>query len=192
MRLDLISDHRRRGRRRGQRHHQAAAMGAARGEKFDHCVLGEPSNVKRSATPSRSAAAARNPARSIVDGIQGHVAYPHRASNPVPDIAKADRGAERRTARQGQRAIPGLEPRIHLGRCRQCRQQRDSGQARAKFNIRFNDPHPGDVARAGRAARWPTRRETASARGSCGSVERRRFLTSPGPFTDSPSRRSRR
>ena len=22
-----------------------------------------------------------------VDGIQGHVAYPHRASNPVPDIA---------------------------------------------------------------------------------------------------------
>ena len=36
---------------------------ADRGEKFDHCILAEPSNVESSATPSRSAGAARSTAR---------------------------------------------------------------------------------------------------------------------------------
>ena len=35
---------------------------AEQGEKFDHCILGEPSNVEDSATPSRSAGAARSTA----------------------------------------------------------------------------------------------------------------------------------
>ena len=41
-----------------------------------------------------------------------------------------------------------LEPRIHLGRRRQSRQQRDPGQARAKFNIRYNDCHTQASLRA--------------------------------------------
>ena len=36
-----------------------------------------------------------------------------------------DRGAQRRAARPRQRPVPGLEPRIHLGRCRQHGRQCD-------------------------------------------------------------------
>ena len=87
-RLDLVPDHRRRGSVSINGTVKLLQWVADRGEKFDHCVLGEPSNARCSATASRSAAAARNPARSIVDGVQGHVAYPHRAANPVPDISR--------------------------------------------------------------------------------------------------------
>src|SRR3979409_2140820 len=60
---------------------------AARGEKFDHCVLGDPPSVE---VPGDCIKAGRRGSQSgtlYVDGVQGHVAYPHRASNPVPDIA---------------------------------------------------------------------------------------------------------
>ncbi len=60
---------------------------AARGEKFDHCVLGEPSNVNEIGDTIKAGRRGSQSGTIIVDGVQGHVAYPHRASNPVPDIA---------------------------------------------------------------------------------------------------------
>ena len=105
---------------------------AARGEKFDHCVLGEPSNVETLGDCIKVGRRGSQSGTLYVDGVQGHVAYPHRAANPVPDISTIDRGAQRRAARSRQRAVPGLEPRIHLGRCRQHRQQRDPRRRRAR------------------------------------------------------------
>src|SRR5665213_738915 len=60
---------------------------AARGEKFDHCVLGEPSNVEALGDCIKVGRRGSLSGTLYVDGKQGHVAYPHRASNPVPDIA---------------------------------------------------------------------------------------------------------
>src|SRR3977135_1924229 len=60
---------------------------AARGEKFDHCVLSEPSNVEVLGDCIKVGRRGSQSGTLVVDGIQGHVAYPHRASNPVPDIA---------------------------------------------------------------------------------------------------------
>src|SRR5436853_2093888 len=60
---------------------------AARGEKFDHCVLGEPSNIEELGDCIKVGRRGSLSGTLIVDGIQGHVAYPHRASNPVPDIS---------------------------------------------------------------------------------------------------------
>src|SRR6202051_2117876 len=59
---------------------------AARGEKFDHCVLGEPSNVETLGDCIKIGRRGSLHGMLYVDGIQGHVAYPHRAANPVPDI----------------------------------------------------------------------------------------------------------
>src|SRR3978361_2569831 len=82
---------------------------AARGEKFDHCVLGEPSNVEELGDCIKVGRRGSLSGTLTVDGIQGHVAYPHRASNPVPDIAALimalgneplDPGNERFTASQ--------------------------------------------------------------------------------------------
>jgi succinyl-diaminopimelate desuccinylase len=156
---------------------------AERGEKFDHCVLGEPAMSRCSATASRSAAAARNPARSMSTAC--------RAMSPIRTARQsgagyfaADRGALRRAARSRQRPVPGLQPRIHLGRCRQHRKQRDPGQARAKFNIRFNDNHTQETLRALVEERLAKPAATASAPASCGSI--------PTPTCSSQTRRLHR
>src|SRR5580692_9522909 len=60
---------------------------AARGEKFDHCVLGEPSNVEELGDCIKVGRRGSQSGTLYVDGKQGHVAYPQRAANPVPDIA---------------------------------------------------------------------------------------------------------
>src|ERR1700751_3137598 len=60
----------------------------ARGEKFDHCMLGEPSNVEGLGACIKVGRRGSQSGTLHVEGKQGHVAYPHRASNPVPDISR--------------------------------------------------------------------------------------------------------
>ena len=76
------------------RRHQDGGRGpAAEGEVIDHCVRGRTDLRRpRSATWSRSAAAARSTPGSRSRACQGHVAYPQRAANPDPG---ADRAARR-------------------------------------------------------------------------------------------------
>ena len=54
---------------------------AGRGETFDHCILGEPSNVEPSATPSRPAGAARSTARWWC--AAGRVTWPIRTAPTI-------------------------------------------------------------------------------------------------------------
>src|ERR1700758_4975292 len=61
---------------------------ADRGETFDHCVLGEPSNQQEMGDCIKIGRRGSQSGTLYVDGLQGHVAYPHRASNPVPDISR--------------------------------------------------------------------------------------------------------
>src|ERR1700755_3577922 len=61
---------------------------ADRGEKFDHCLLGEPSNVETLGDCIKVGRRGSLHGMLYVDGIQGHVASPPRASNPVPDISR--------------------------------------------------------------------------------------------------------
>ena len=126
-RLDLVSDHRRRGRRRGQRHHQAAAMGGGARREI------RPLRARRTqqCRGARRLHQDRPPRLAIRHALCRRRPGPRRLSasrrQSGAGYFAADRGAERRAARPRQRAIPGLEPRIHLGRCRQHRHQRDPG-----------------------------------------------------------------
>src|ERR1700753_2356372 len=61
---------------------------ASRGETFDHCVLGEPSNVEVLGDCIKIGRRGSLSGTVVVEGLQGHVAYPHRASHPVPDLAR--------------------------------------------------------------------------------------------------------
>ena len=105
---------------------------AARGEKFDHCVLGEPSNVE---TLGDCIKIGRR-GSSIGHALRRRHAGPRRLSaprrQPRAGYCAPDRGAQRRAARSGQRAVPGIEPRIHLGRRRQQGQQRDPRRRRGR------------------------------------------------------------
>src|SRR5580704_14526027 len=56
---------------------------AERGEKFDHCILGEPSNVEALGDTIKAGRRGSLNGTLIVTGRQGHVAYPDRADNPI-------------------------------------------------------------------------------------------------------------
>ena len=158
---------------------------AARGERFDHCVLGEPSNVETLGDCIKIGRRGSQSGTLYVEGIQGHVAYPHRAANPVPDMARlivalSDEALDHGSA---QFQPSNLEfTSVDVGN--------PAGnvipaQARAKFNIRFNDLHT-----------QATLRELVEQRLAKAAGNRIRarivwepsnsnvFVTRPGAFTD--------
>jgi succinyl-diaminopimelate desuccinylase len=54
----------------------------ARGERFDHCILGEPTNPDRLGDMIKIGRRGSLTGKLAVHGRQGHVAYPHLADNP--------------------------------------------------------------------------------------------------------------
>jgi succinyl-diaminopimelate desuccinylase len=62
---------------------------AARGERIDYCVVGEPTSVERLGDTVKNGRRGSLSGRLVVRGIQGHVAYPHLARNPVHALAPA-------------------------------------------------------------------------------------------------------
>jgi succinyl-diaminopimelate desuccinylase len=157
---------------------------AARGETFDHCVLGEPGNVAELGDTIKVGRRGSQNGVLWVTGKQGHVAYPHRADNPVRGLVKLMSALmdEPLDAGSAQFDPSNLEftsidignPTVNL----------IPGEARARFNIRFNDCHSYASLkrlveeRAGKAAgkvRWTIDWEPSNA-----DV----FVTKPSPFTD--------
>jgi succinyl-diaminopimelate desuccinylase len=157
---------------------------AARGETFDHCLLGEPSNPQALGDAVKVGRRGSLNGTLVVVGKQGHVAYPQLADNPVRGLVRLmgalmaeplDRGSaqfdpsnlEFTSIDIGNRVV-NLIP----------------GQARARFNIRFNDHHTqvslkalieNCAAAAAGTVRWRIDWEPSNA-----DV----FLTQPGPFVD--------
>ncbi len=62
---------------------------ADRGEKLDYCVVGEPTAVKRTGDMIKNGRRGSLSGGLVVKGVQGHVAYPHLARNPIHEIAAA-------------------------------------------------------------------------------------------------------
>ncbi len=158
---------------------------AARGEKFDHCVLGEPSNVNEIGDTIKAGRRGSQSGTIIVDGVQGHVAYPHRASNPVPDIAAIiaavsgdplDNGTEHfQPSNLEFTSVDVGNPAWNV----------IPAQARARFNIRYNDRHTRESLRAlieERVTRASGNRIKAHVVWEPSNSDA--FLTQPGPFTD--------
>ena len=158
---------------------------AAHGETFDHCVLGEPGNVDALGDTIKLGRRGSQNGVLVVTGKMGHVAYPHRADNPVRGLVKLmgalmdeplDKGSHKFDPSNLEfTSIDIGNPTVNL----------IPGEARARFNIRFNDCH--DYAslkalveqRAKKAAgdkvKWTIDWEPSNA-----DV----FYTEPSPFTD--------
>ena len=157
---------------------------AERGESFDHCILGEPSNVGVLGDTIKAGRRGSLNGTLIVTGRQGHVAYPERADNPIRGLmslmaalqAPLDEGSEHFspshlefTSVDVGNATVNLIP----------------GEASARFNVRYNDRHSqtalktliehrAKVAAGGRvhySFEWqPSNADV--------------FVTKPGPFTE--------
>lgn len=158
---------------------------AERGETFDHCVLGEPSNVETLGDTIKVGRRGSQSGTLYVDGVQGHVAYPHRAANPVPDIARLIVAISDEPLDHGSAQFQASNLEFTSVDVGNKANNVIPGEARAKFNIRYNDNHT-----------QASLRELVEMRltKACGNRIRARivwepsnsnvFVTKPGPFTD--------
>jgi succinyl-diaminopimelate desuccinylase len=61
----------------------------ARGERIDYCIVGEPTAVEHSGDMIKNGRRGSLSGRLSVKGLQGHIAYPHLARNPIHQFAPA-------------------------------------------------------------------------------------------------------
>ncbi len=62
---------------------------AARGACIDYCIVGEPTSVERCGDMIKNGRRGTMSGKLTVRGVQGHIAYPHLANNPVHRLAPA-------------------------------------------------------------------------------------------------------
>ncbi|MGJ7604222.1 succinyl-diaminopimelate desuccinylase [Variovorax sp. LT1R20] len=62
---------------------------AGRGEVIDYCIVGEPTAVERCGDMIKNGRRGTMSGKLTVKGVQGHIAYPHLAKNPVHAVAPA-------------------------------------------------------------------------------------------------------
>ena len=155
-----------------------------RGEKIDHCIVGEPTSVGKAGDTLKIGRRGSINFQVTVTGTQGHVGYPQKAKNPIPVLAelvtqfaahKLDKGSEHFdpstlsfTSLDVGNTATNVIP----------------GEARAAFNIRFNDKHTPESL-----LHWVEDRAQRIAQGSGCRIEITSqtsgvsFLTAPGKFT---------
>ena len=157
---------------------------AERGESFDHCILGEPSNVETVGDTIKAGRRGSLNGTLVVTGRQGHVAYPERADNPIRGLitlmaalqAPLDQGSDHFAPSNLEfTSVDVGNPTVNL----------IPGEARARFNIRYNDRH----SQASLKKLIERRAELAAAGHVHFSLEWQPsnadvFVTKPGPFTD--------
>jgi succinyl-diaminopimelate desuccinylase len=110
----------------------------ARGETLDYCIVGEPSSAEKLGDTIRNGRRGTLTARLVVNGVQGHVAYPDRVKNPVHLAAPAL--AELATAQwdAGNEFFPPTSfqvSNIHAGTGAQ---NITPGSLQVDFNFRFS------------------------------------------------------
>jgi succinyl-diaminopimelate desuccinylase len=158
---------------------------AERGERFDHCILGEPSNASSVGDTIKVGRRGSLNGTLVITGKQGHVAYPQLADNPVRGLV---------ALMSALMAVPLDHGSVHFDASNLEFTSIDignavvnliPGEARARFNIRFNDCHSqislrtlierlaADAARE--RVKWRIEWEPSNA-----DV----FFTGPSPFLD--------
>jgi len=119
-----------------------------RGETFDYCIVGEPSSAQVFGDTIKNGRRGSLTGRLIVQGVQGHVAYPHRVKNPIHLAAPAL--AEMATAEwdKGNEYFPPTSwqvSNIHAGTGAQ---NITPGSLQVDFNFRFSTESTPDSLKA--------------------------------------------
>ena len=116
----------------------------AHGEKIDHCLVGEPTSPNTMGEMMKIGRRGSMTAYFTLTGVQGHSAYPHRANNPLPAMAKLidrlashelDKGTEHFDA--STLAVTTIDTGNPANNV-------IPAQSHATVNIRFNDDHTSD------------------------------------------------
>jgi succinyl-diaminopimelate desuccinylase len=158
---------------------------AAEGEVIDHCIVGEPTSAAQLGDMVKIGRRGSVNAWITVEGRQGHVAYPHKAANPIRVLIPL---LERLQARVLDDGYEGFQPSnlevttIDVGNTAT---NVIPATAKARLNIRFNPGHKG-----AELVQWIESECHAAEQGFDGRIELttiisgEAFLTQEGPFTE--------
>lgn len=157
----------------------------ARGERLDACIVGEPSNPHAIGDEIKIGRRGSLNGELVVRGKQGHAAYPHLAENPIPKLARI---IDRLSTTPLDAGTPDFEPsslQVTVISVPNTATNVIPSEARALFNIRYNDLHRRPDVEAWVKAQCAAAAEEVEARWSVtfsgtGDV----FLTRPGPLVD--------
>jgi succinyl-diaminopimelate desuccinylase len=157
----------------------------AEGERIDGCVVGEPSSSEILGDMIKVGRRGSLNAWITVEGAQGHVAYPHRAANPVPVLIDLLHRLQSRVLDEGYPEFQPSNLEVTTVDVGNPAANVIPAEARARLNIRFNPAHRGADLAA-----WIEAECARTNNGFAGRVSVRpvisgeAFLTEPGPFTD--------
>lgn len=155
------------------------------GEALDHCLVGEPTSEARVGDVIKNGRRGSLNVVLTMEGRQGHVAYPHRALNPVTPLVETLAALKARRLDEG---APGFDPSnlevtsVDVGNPAH---NVIPTRAIAKLNTRFNTNHTADTLLA-----WIDETANATARRAGAKYSRNitsqslAFYTDPGAFTD--------
>jgi succinyl-diaminopimelate desuccinylase len=157
----------------------------AEGEAIDHCIVGEPTSSALLGDMVKIGRRGSLGAVIAVEGVQGHVAYPQRAANPIPVLVRLLARLQDRRLDDGYEAFQPSNLEVTTIDVGNPASNVIPGRAEARLNIRFNPGHTGASLIA-----WLRSEAAAAGEGFSGrvSLETRingeAFLTPTGRFTD--------
>ena len=157
----------------------------AEGEIIDHCIVGEPTSAETFGDMVKIGRRGSINVELTVEGVQGHVAYPHRAANPIPVLVALLARLQDRELDQGYLGFQPSNLEVTTVDVGNPTTNLIPATARARLNIRFNPNHRGQDL-----ADWIAEEARLAGEGFQGNVIVRpaisgeAFLTEPGAFTE--------
>jgi succinyl-diaminopimelate desuccinylase len=109
-----------------------------RGEKLDYCVVGEPTSEARLGDVIKNGRRGSLSGNLVVKGVQGHVAYPHLALNPVHAFAAALAELARTQWDEGNEHFPPTTWQVSNINAGTGANNVIPGEVHVKFNFRFS------------------------------------------------------
>jgi succinyl-diaminopimelate desuccinylase len=115
-----------------------AQLFAERGERIDWCVVGEPSSERTLGDTIKIGRRGSFSGRLTVHGVQGHVAYPQLAENPVHTLAPALAELTRHVWDQGNEHFEPTSFQISNLNAGTGAPNVIPGELKARFNLRYS------------------------------------------------------
>lgn len=109
-----------------------------RGEKMDYCIVGEPTSVNKLGDMIKNGRRGSLSGELVVKGVQGHVAYPHLAKNPVHEVAAAIAELAQTEWDRGNEYFPPTTWQISNMNAGTGANNVIPGTAHVRFNFRFS------------------------------------------------------
>ena len=111
---------------------------SARNERIDYCLVGEPSSEQRIGDTIKIGRRGSLSGRLTVHGVQGHVAYPQLAENPVHSLAPALAELTSRVWDQGNEHFQPTTFQISNLNAGTGAPNVIPGELKARFNLRYS------------------------------------------------------